>query len=65
MQPLHPDFQKIAVEEHVETLRRASVNRPSHGLRRRAGSMLVAAGFRLAPELRPRGRRVRPAGPAA
>jgi hypothetical protein len=62
MYPVHPDFQRVFVSDHVESLRLPLAAVSGEGrLRRRAGSWLVAAGLRLAPELEPRGARVQSA----
>jgi hypothetical protein len=68
MHPLDTHSRALLAAEHVADLRADAVHAPdAAGVRRRLGGLLVDAGFRLAPELRPtrRLRRVGLPGPAA
>jgi hypothetical protein len=51
----HPDIQRAIAKQRLESLHGAAASSPE--LRRRLGTLLVAAGTRLAPEARPNERR--------
>ena len=53
MLPTHPEVLNLLAEGRLESVRgQVASARERSGLRRRAGGWLVAAGLKLAPELR-------------